>query len=334
MADSWITKNKGAVPWVLEPQQNKYGYINNSRWATPISETAEEPQIWNPNQVYVANDGESIDHSPCGHWHKGPSTYQLAWKWKKQFLYWKVDGSKWTGKIVTIGLPGSDKDYTSVKDAFQAATSDALYLIDPGIYQESPDINLALPAGSFNFYIKGLGETADDTVINIYGSLYLGLHWNWPYHGSGHHIFENIKVVSTSSGGGVAINIGDESSTISAKINKCHLYGKYPLAYDHGGYTSGYFELINTYIEGHTETDGVAFKHLVDLDLSKILLNKASYNYDSTPSGGGIINNNGLLLFYCTNSLELDDKATESTPGYGFNYGEDLIVEVSTMVRV
>ena len=91
---------KNQKPWALEPQQNEYGYINNSHWATPTPE-ATEPQIWNPNQVYVANNDESIDHSPCGHWHKGPAsrhwhTGSASGGWSASEYGGFADGDGWS----------------------------------------------------------------------------------------------------------------------------------------------------------------------------------------------------------------------------------------------
>jgi hypothetical protein len=72
---------KGEGPWAFTEQSNKWGYLNNPRWyQTPqnsINYTGvetTEPQIWTPpgNEVpgYKYSSNGSIDHLPCGHWHK------------------------------------------------------------------------------------------------------------------------------------------------------------------------------------------------------------------------------------------------------------------------
>jgi hypothetical protein len=74
---------KGEGPWIFAPQQNKWGYLNNPRWAEPPREfivggqddydgrEGEEPQIWDmEGRPKVGRTDAGVTHDPCGHWHK------------------------------------------------------------------------------------------------------------------------------------------------------------------------------------------------------------------------------------------------------------------------
>lgn len=97
---TWITDNKGSGPWAagnghkslvdlknqgvwpFTEKQNVWGYINNPRWQSEPTEAvsytgreSEEPQIWPMEGNF--SSGDSKQHIPCGHWHKGRSIYPL-----------------------------------------------------------------------------------------------------------------------------------------------------------------------------------------------------------------------------------------------------------------
>lgn len=67
---------KGEGVWNFTEQPDKWGYLNNPRWADSpersINYTGNEenePQIWIPYKVQNINIGSS-HHIDCGHWHK------------------------------------------------------------------------------------------------------------------------------------------------------------------------------------------------------------------------------------------------------------------------
>jgi len=65
-------RNQG--PWVFEKQANKFGYINNPRWRDLVTgEQQGDSVVWNSNQNPMSA-GNSVKHSPCGYWYKGPVT--------------------------------------------------------------------------------------------------------------------------------------------------------------------------------------------------------------------------------------------------------------------
>jgi len=99
MADWKDGKNLG--PWAFEAQENKYGYLNNPRWPTPIPGVTEEPQIWTPEDGLVRSSDNKI-HQPCGHWHKGPGGYSVPTPPAPPApvpisgLYYSLNGIDWT----------------------------------------------------------------------------------------------------------------------------------------------------------------------------------------------------------------------------------------------
>lgn len=62
MAD-W-KENKGLGPWDFIEQPDKWGYLNNPRWAS-----LPEAQEFCESKGVIS--GSSNQHKPCGHWHKG-----------------------------------------------------------------------------------------------------------------------------------------------------------------------------------------------------------------------------------------------------------------------
>ena len=93
-------RNQG--PWAFEKQANKIGYINNPRWRDLVTgERQSDLMIWNSNQNPMSA-GNSVKHSPCGYWYKGPVTESEPKPKPKLFAYFGTDTTP--GKVIKVRL--------------------------------------------------------------------------------------------------------------------------------------------------------------------------------------------------------------------------------------
>lgn len=77
-------------------------------------------------------------------------------------IIWYIDGIEWTKNILTVGPV--NRDFINISDAIDSITDDTLILIEPGIYSDS---NLTPNKYSgIKYYLKGIGDTPNDVVIN------------------------------------------------------------------------------------------------------------------------------------------------------------------------
>ena len=144
-----------AGPWDFVEQPNKWGYLNNPRWTdepgAPVSYNGneeDEPQVWElPGDGFSA--GDSIKHTPCGHWHK--------------------KSLKAATDIVSIfgTYQGHVTDDFVVALSFDLASETLTY---KGYYQSDPDVNLqAIDLHNESesvVVIEGINETAQLLLVS------------------------------------------------------------------------------------------------------------------------------------------------------------------------
>ena len=203
---------------------------------------------------------------------------------------WYIDRVKWTGPILTVGV---GKDYTNMTNAINAANATGvgcLILVDAGSYAAWTN------SPTYQVYIRGLGATADDTVIYGGGGLYVFL--------------ENIYIYGT-------VDYWHDGALYTAHgtANKCRIgSGPYPgqgtiwpLYYQ--GVLEPYLTLYLYYTRLDRTPEGPSAAHINSAALGCISLSKVSYT-----SSWIVRNSTGTLL--------LDDKAADGTSGYGPSYGD------------
>ena len=216
---------------------------------------------------------------------------------------WYISGAPFTGNIVTIGPSG--KDYTSVKGAIDSAVVDTLFLIDAGTYIDTSVIEFK---NDINYYIRGLGNIATDTIINTTGDSYNRIFVPL----KGRIILENIQVGYNQWP--IAYpheNLGYTTMSESMIINKCIIYHNNGIGFGWSGTLKTMILNVN-YSLSKTSKGDSNWAHFTYVDLSKISLNKTSYN-------------ESWKVLYSSGTLFLDDKAIDGTTGYGYEYGDYII---------
>lgn len=200
-----------------------------------------------------------------------------------------IDGTEWTGPVLTVG---ADKMYATMQAAVVAANASGvacMILVDAGTYA-----GWSTPP-TYTVYVRGLGATANDTVVG-------GL--------SGNDVFlENIYIYAD-----VVYGYDGALYTAHGIVNKCRIgSGAYPgsgtiwpLYYQ--GTLPPYRTLYLSYTRLDRTPAGAYAAHIEDANLSCISLSKVSYT--ST-----------WIERRCTGTLILDDKDADGQAGYGPTYG-------------
>lgn len=164
---TWIDDNKGQGPWDFEPQQNKWGYLNNPRWQnTPLrphinydNYEFNEPQVWTPTRTdgpYSVED-EKV-HYPCGHWHKTYTPPIVA------DIFWQLSRGDDSVVGVVFDEPSMTLTYAGIYQPGVHMTGMEFYgdnLIIPtgsgvtaNIHEINPSLNLEATYTPFNQYDK------------------------------------------------------------------------------------------------------------------------------------------------------------------------------------
>jgi len=204
--------------------------------------------------------------------------------------HWTINGVEFTGTVITVGV---DKDYTTLLAAVTAgnlAGTEVLYLIDAGKWG---DQYFDLPVLNHTAYIRGMGTTSSDTVVN----------W-WPFFTDVSHtvLIENIQAAASWFVFGSCGNLSFNKCILSTSADGTTLQDFFIDSY----YTVGLIissSTLNTIISGKT---------LRGFDLGKVSLSKVAYNI--------------WVDYQCTGTYILDDKAVVGTSGYGESYGDFQIL--------
>ena len=218
---------------------------------------------------------------------------------------WYIDKILWSGAVITVG---EDKDYANIQDAFDAVTEDTLILVDTGDYTGA---DLSYFTNPNKIYVRGLGNSCLDTILDTLAS-------GVPTRGE--IVFENIWLKGGIQG-------------FKGIISKCQLlsqdgpYGRYPVSGLRGATEIRFTKIIpydwipyvgyGPHLTGINGGDGFE-------DLSGLSLYRVSYTL------------NGHGSWYernCSGTLALDVKEIDGTYGYGYEYGDYKIVEVTTNDR-
>lgn len=213
-----------------------------------------------------------------------------------------ANGSLFTGNIVTVAPSGGD--YTSLKNAIDAATDDTLFLVSPGSYGNYQDIFLNK---NIKYYIKrNGGSSPSDCVINFANT------GNF-VHQAGQVILEGVKLSNTQSESFCFATYDGQ-----AIINKCDIYARFPTGSGENGTHNSTFTI--QYSKLHTYWGGY-YAHVGYVNFSKTTLLKVAW---SAEAGGW----STYQIYGGTGDFISEDVAASGTSGYGYDYGDYLIEDL------
>lgn len=226
---------------------------------------------------------------------------------------WKINGVPHTGQILTVGPSG--RDFTNPRAAFNAASTGALVLLDPGTYPSTTkDSNDHI----YNWYTKkiywrGLGDAPSDTVFDVDVAI------SGMMISARDMLFENLQFNPTSYG----LLRYTSPITTGLILNKCKItnarhqcdYSVVSWWADDAQIIPAGLKFIN--VDFPDTSAGVFCGQAYDrtASLSKISVSKC------------IIPDGDYYGYYLTGSFALADWVTSPAVGYGSNYGDFLITE-------
>lgn len=225
---------------------------------------------------------------------------------------------------VTVGEGKDFETILSALESFGDYSGYSYYIVRiyPGIY-ENDVVDITIPS-SAELYIVGMGATPDEVVIrtNMYYSEG-GWHGNpecvWASSGS-KAVIENVKLDNVGSLNYHRVWL---SGDVKLYINKCIINGG--LGMDSFG--SGGCFAVNTSFNGE-----------LHISYSTLLITEGTYNgndlcaFDKSYVYLDHVAYSSLWVeFNCTGTLAQDDKAESGTVGYGYQYGEDIVLPTTPL---
>jgi len=226
---------------------------------------------------------------------------------------WKINGVPHTGQIITVGPSG--RDFTNPRDAFNAASSGALVLLDPGTYPSATkdSANHIYEWNTKKIYWRGLGDAPSDTVLDV-NTFISGLMIS-----ARDMLFENLQFNPTSYG----LLRYAYPITTGLILNKCKITNDREQCQ---------YSVVNGWADQAQIIDGgIKFINVDFPDTQAGVFCGAASNYQASLSkiyvSKCIIPDNDPNGYYLTGTYALLDYVTSPTEGYGSNYGAYLITE-------
>lgn len=226
---------------------------------------------------------------------------------------WTINGVPHTGEIITVGPSG--RDFTNPRDAFNAASTGALVLLDPGTYPSttSDGPNYIYHWHTKKIYWRGLGDAPSDTVLDSNTYLYGMMIY------VSDMVFENLQFNPISYG---AIRYAHPITT-GLILNKCKItndraqcdYSVMSGKADDAQIIPAGLKFINVDFPDTKAGVFCGWAYDFPASLSKFYVSKC------------IIPDNDAYGYYLTGSFALADWVTSPAVGYGSNYGDFLITE-------
>jgi hypothetical protein len=202
----------------------------------------------------------------------------------------------WNGTFIEVG---TGKPYTSLTTAVNEAVTGTLILVHPGTYVYQP---MTIPARKL--FMRGVGASPSDVYIHTSSSQSAVI-----YSSAGcDFIIENVRLHSHEFNNRQVFNCATLSKTL---INKCYIESS------NGCVCFRYFGQVPEVIVKNCYVSSVTnYYHFYECDISNTTLDKVQLQA-------------ALSAYSTTGTFISSDYVITSTDGYGYGYGDDILLDIA-----